>query len=185
MGSEKKMGIGESLKLKSKWRITKFRDPEGIIAKELQSGAKIEDICQKYSHAFIADENFEGNVALNEGLQAIIDLICGLATPTKWDSTNARLGVGDSTVSESPTQTGLQGTNKYWKGMDSNYPQRSNQTAIWRATFGGDEANFAWNEFTVVNAANDTGINLNRKVSAKGTKSSGETWTLELQITFS
>jgi hypothetical protein len=175
----------EGVKLKSKWFIHKFKDPEGKIAKQLQNGAKIEDIIQKHPEAYIGQDHFEGNIALNEGLQAIIDLICGLATPTKWDASNARLGVGDGTTAESATQTGLQGTNKYWKTMDSGYPTRSNQTAIWRATFDGTEANFAWNEFTVVNAADDTGINLNRKVSAKGTKSSGETWTLELQITFS
>jgi len=178
------MSISEGVKINSKWSIYKFKDPEGKIAPALQSGAKIEDIIQKHPEALIGKDHFQGNIALNEGLQAIIDLICGLATPTKWDATNARLGVGDSTTAESATQTGLLGTNKYWKSMDSGYPTRTAQTAIWRATFGGDEANFAWNEFTVVNAPTDAGINLNRKVSARGTKSSGETWTLELQITF-
>jgi hypothetical protein len=69
--------------------------------------------------------------------------------------------------------------------MDATYPQRSNQTAEWRATFGSSDANYAWEEYTVVNAASDTGKNLNRKCSSKGTKASGETWTLSLQITFS
>jgi len=179
------MSIGESLKLNSKWLIYKFRDPDGKISQELQNGANIQDIIQKHPDALISQEQIQGNVALNEGLQAIINLICGLASPTPWNAANARLGVGDSTTAEDPSQTGLLGTNKYWKGMDSGYPTRSAQTAIWRATYGGTEANFAWNEFTVVNAADDTGINLNRKVSPKGTKSAGETWTLELQITFS
>jgi hypothetical protein len=94
--------------------------------------------------------------------------------------------VGDSNAAESATQTGLQAaTNKTYKAMDATYPQRSNQTAEWRATFGSAEANYAWEEYTVVNAASDTGKNLNRKISSKGTKASGETWTLSLQITFS
>jgi hypothetical protein len=69
--------------------------------------------------------------------------------------------------------------------MDATYPQRSNQTAEWRATFGSSDANYAWEEYTVVNAASDTGKNLNRKTASKGTKASGESWVLSLQITFS
>ena len=183
--SEYRMSLREGIRMKTEWRIFKFKDPDGKIAKELQNGVKVEDFILKHPEALIGVDKVFGNVALNEGLQAIINLICGLASPTLWNAANARLGVGDGTTTEDASQTGLQGTNKYFKSMDSGYPQRSNQTAIWRATFGGTEANFAWNEFTVVNAADDTGVNLNRKVSAKGTKSSGETWTLELQITFS
>jgi hypothetical protein len=69
--------------------------------------------------------------------------------------------------------------------MDTNYPARTGQTAEWRATFGSGDANYAWEEYTVVNASSDSGKNLNRKTASKGTKSSGETWTLSLQITFS
>jgi hypothetical protein len=76
-------------------------------------------------------------------------------------------------------------SNKTFKAMDATYPQRSGQTAEWRATFGSSEANYAWEEYTVVNASDDSGVNLNRKIASKGTKSSGETWVLSLQITFS
>jgi uncharacterized cupin superfamily protein len=176
--------IDEKVGLKSEWQIAKFRDPDGRIARLLQNGAKVEDVRKQFPDAFLGVEKFEGNLALNEGLQELIDIICGLGTPTKWDNTNARLGVGDSNAAESADQTGLQGTNKTFKAMDTGYPQRSNQTAIWRSTFGPNDANYHWYEYTVVNAADDTGKNLNRKVADKGTKSSGETWTLELQITF-
>jgi uncharacterized cupin superfamily protein len=94
--------------------------------------------------------------------------------------------VGDSNAQETASQTGLQAsTNKTFKAMDTSYPQRSNQTAEWRATFGASDANYAWEEYTVVNAADDSGKNLNRKTSSKGTKAQGESWTLSLQITFS
>jgi hypothetical protein len=43
-------------------------------------------------------------------------------------------------------------------------------------------ANFSWDEFTVVNAAADTGKNLFRKVEAKGVKN-GETWVLKVTAT--
>jgi hypothetical protein len=171
---------------KAKWRIDKFKDPTNEIAKALQTGTSTDEAISLYSKAFICTEEFEANIALNEGLQELIDIICGLGTPTKWDNSNARLGVGDSNTAESATQTGLQAaTNKTFKAMDPGYPQRSNQTAEWRATFGSADANYAWEEYTVVNAADDTGDNLNRKTASKGTKSSGETWTLSLQITFS
>jgi uncharacterized cupin superfamily protein len=171
---------------KAKWRIDKFKDPTNEIAKALQTGTSTDEAISLYSKAFICTEKFEANIALNEGLQELIDIICGLGTPTKWDNSNARLGVGDSNTAESATQTGLQAaTNKTFKAMDTGYPQRSNQTAEWRATFGSADANYAWEEYTVVNAADDTGDNLNRKTASKGTKSSGETWTLSLQITFS
>jgi len=171
---------------KAKWRIDKFKDPEGKIAMILQSGMPMAEAISIYGRAFICTEEFEANIALNEGLQELIDIICGLGTPTKWDNANARLGVGDSNAAESATQTGLQAaTNKTYKAMDATYPQRSNQTAEWRATFGSAEANYAWEEYTVVNASSDTGKNLNRKISSKGTKASGESWVLSLQITFS
>ena len=39
---------------------------------------------------------------------------------------------------------------------------------------------------TVANGAGgDTAVNLNRKVSAQGTKTTGQTWTLDLAVTFS
>lgn len=171
---------------KARWRIDKFRDPDAKIAKGLQAGMPVQEAISRYAQAFICTEAFQANIALNEGLQELIDIICGLETPTKWDNSNARLGVGDSNVAEDASQAGLQAaSNKTFKAMDATYPQRSGQTAEWRATFGIDEANFAWEEYTVVNAADDTGKNLNRKVTSKGTKSSGETWTLSLQITFS
>jgi hypothetical protein len=171
---------------KAKWRIDKFQDPTGEVAGALQAGLSTEQAIGLYGQAFICTEKFDANIALNEGLQELIDIICGLGTPTKWDAANARLGVGDSNSAEAATQTGLQAaTNKTYKAMDTNYPARTNQTVEWRATFASGDANYAWEEYTVVNAASDTGKNLNRKIASKGTKASGESWTLSLSITFS
>lgn len=170
----------------AKWRIDKFHDPTDQLAREMQNGMPTKQARSLHGEAFLGSEEFTCNLALNEGLGELIDLICGLGTPAPWDSTNARIGVGDSDTEAAATQTGLQAeTNKTFKAMDSTYPQRTNQTVEWRATFGSSEANYPWEEYTVVNAANDTGKNLNRKVSSKGTKAAGETWTLSLQITFS
>lgn len=181
--------VSDKIGWKAEWSIHKFRDPDGKIAEFLQNGGSIEDAIKMVEstygkEAFLGKEEWEGNTALNEGLQELIDIICGLGSPTKWDSSNARLGVGDSNAAPSASQTGLQGSNKAFKAMDAGYPSRTSQTAEWRATFGGTEANFAWEEYTVVNASDDTGKNLNRTTSSKGTKASGESWTLSLKITF-
>ncbi len=61
---------------------------------------------------------------------------------------------------------------------------KSREGREWRATFGSGDANEAWNEYAVDNGAAAHKL-LNRKVESKGTKVSGETWTLSLQITFS
>lgn len=175
-------GLSDRITWKATWTITKFADPTDEIATALQHGASIDQFQDK----IIGIEKVEHNLGLNEGLAELIDLAIGAGTPTAWDNSNAYLGVGDSSTAASASQTGLQAsTNKLYKAMDSTYPQRSSQTAEWRSTFGSAEANFQWYEFSVSNGSDDTGVNLNRKVEDKGTKASGETWTLALQITFS
>lgn len=180
------IGVTESLKLKAQWQLIKWRDPNNEIAKLLQAGMPTYLALQLFKEFIIEVSEWDGNLALNEGIQLLLDIIAGIdTTSNKWDNTHAYLGVGDSNTAASATQTGLQGTNKTFKAMDSGYPQRSNQTLEWRATFGSAEGNHSWQEFTVVNASDDTGKNLNRKVEDKGTKSSGESWTLSLKITAS
>ena len=121
----------------------------------------------------------------NEGIGEHIDLMCGIGG-TAFSNANAYLGVGDSSVAEGATQTDLQAsTNKLYKAMSSGFPSRSNQTVTFQSVFGSGDANFAWNEFTVANGSSGSAKNLNRKVSAQGTKTSGQTWTLSLAITFS
>jgi hypothetical protein len=179
------MEVKERIGWKAKWRIDRFKDPMGEISKALQLGMSMEEAIRKYGQQYLYSSEFESNVALNEGLQKLIELACGISTPTKWDSAKARLGVGNGVTAEDPAQTGLVGGSKTYKAMDGTYPQRSGQTAEWRSTFASGDANYAWEEYTVVNAADDAGDNLNRKISSKGTKSSGESWTLSLKITFS
>jgi len=125
----------------------------------------------------------EGNCLLNEGIDEMWDLVTG-AGGTAYNSTNARIGVGDSSTAADATQTDLQATtNKLYKGMESGYPTSTSQKATFKASFGSTEANFAWNEWTVDNGAT-AAKNLNRKVESLGTKSTG-TWTLEVEISLS
>lgn len=101
---------------------------------------------------------------------------------TPFNNANANLGVGDGTAAFAVTQTDLQGTNKLRKAMDAGYPTRSGNQLTFRSTFGGTEANFAWNEWGVFNAATGR-VMMNRKVESLGTKASGATWVLTVTIT--
>jgi len=153
---------------RKKWVIRKYANDEAYEKRE----------------AFETVE-FHENLLLNEGITALQNLLTG-AAETNFGNANAYLGVGDSNTAESATQTGLQAvTNKLYKAMEATYPQISGQTTTWRSVFGSAEANWDWNEFTVANGNSDAADNLNRKVSAQGTKASGQTWTLDFQITWS
>ncbi|HEC82608.1 MAG TPA: hypothetical protein ENI53_01825 [Thermoplasmatales archaeon] len=181
----------EKVKYKAEWEITKIRARDEKVRREienkLKNGEEIYNAISRYpDDVEVKHEFMRGNVLLNEGINTIWALVAGDAGETPFNNSNAHLGVGDSAVAEDAGQTGLQGTNKTYMGMDNGYPQYgSNQQIVFRATFGENDANHAWNEFTVVNASDDTGKNLNRKVESKGIKSSGEIWTLTLTITLS
>src|SRR3972149_8858310 len=88
----------------------------------------------------------EGNLLLNEGITALLNLLTG-AAETAFSNANAYIGVGDSSTAAAASQTGLQAaTNKLYKAMYTSYPSISSQTTTWRSVFGSSEANFAWNE---------------------------------------
>ena len=162
------ISIEELARAKTIWTIRKYRNDEDF----------------KKSRPFEVSR-FDGNCLLNEGIAALQNLLIGDAE-TNYGNANAYIGVGDSTTAEDPAQIGLMAaTNKAWKAMEATYPQISAQKTTWRAVFGSADANYAWQEFTVVNATTDTGDNLNRKVSDQGTKAAGQTWTVDLEITWS
>jgi hypothetical protein len=122
---------------------------------------------------------------LNEGIGQLLLLMSG-GGGTPYNNANSYIGVGDSSTAAVATQTGLQAvTNKTWMPMAATYPQIVGQTITYRAVFSGTDANYAWNEFTIVNATNDTGQNLNRVVSVQGTKIAGQIWTLDIPLTAS
>lgn len=144
-------------------------------------------------------QEVHGNLLVNEGIQRMLDMTM-IATVTSnqvagnpWSNGNAFLGVGDSSTAEAATQTELQAaTNRFYKAMNATYPSRSSQTISFQSDYTSTEANFVWAEWSVAAGATTasgsgftTGTtNLNRKVAALGTKSTG-TWTLTAQVTFS
>ncbi len=176
-----KNNLHEGLNYKTAWKIRRFKSEADKVAKVLYSD-------EEALAAFGTRQNteFEQNLLLNEGINELWKLVCGTGG-TQFDSLHAYLGVGDSNAEAAAAQTGLQAEiNKLYKAMDDTYPTYgTDQKATWRATFGGSDANFSWNEFTVANGNSDDAKNLNRKVSAQGTKVSGQTWELTLEITLS
>lgn len=178
--------IKDRINWKPKFVIRRFENDAAYRKWAADPTQPIREITDAKGRLLPGVSEFDGNVLLNEGIAEMWDLICGIGTPTNYGNSNAYIGVGDSATGESATQTGLQAvTNKLWKAMETSYPSRSNQTVTWRSVFGSTDANYDWNEFTVVNGLDDTGDNMNRKVSAQGTKASGQTWTVDVQITLS
>jgi hypothetical protein len=165
-------------------RIYKFRDPDGLIARLGKSGVPADKLAVMFPDRLEEVREVKGNVFLSEGIQFIWRAVTGQSGLTYFGS-NSCIGVGDGTTAADPSQTGLLGTNKYYKQVDSGYPQLSGNSVIFQATFGGTEANFSWNEWTVANGCGDTYVNLNRKQESLGTKASGATWILQVQLTIS
>ena len=118
---------------------------------------------------------------------AFRDYMVGLVggTGTAFNNTNSYIGAGDSTTAFSAAQTDLQAaTNKLRKAMDATYPQTATNVMTFRSTFGTADANFAWQEWGVFNAASG-GTMMNRKVESLGTKTSAQTWQVTCALTFS
>lgn len=102
---------------------------------------------------------------------------------TAFNNANANLGVGDSITAFAATQTDLQAaTNKLRKAMEATYPTLAANVLTFRSLFGTAEANFAWAEWGVFNAA-AAGTMMSRKVEALGTKTSAQSWQLTATIT--
>lgn len=105
------------------------------------------------------------------------------AASTPFNNANSYIGVGDSTTAYAAGQTDLQAaTNKLRKAMDATYPQVATNVITFRSTFGTTDANFAWQEWGVFNAASG-GTMLNRKVESLGTKTNTQTWQFTTTLT--
>lgn len=131
-------------------------------------------------------DTYAGNQLLNNGIARLGSLLVG-AGGTAFNAANSRIGVGNGTASVSAAQTDLQGASKYFKLVDS--VSWSGSTGSWAATFGASDANFSWEEWGIDNGSTSgatvAGPLLNRKAVSMGTKSSGSTWTMTVNVTIS
>ena len=169
----------KSVEGKCKITIKKFKGSFKNEAEALKAGIKPYEIDEEIFPWELQD------VFLNQGINTIWTLVCG-GSETSFDSTNAHICIGDGTLAEDSTQTGPQGANYTYLPMDSGYPQYgSDQKAVFKATADGDTANHGWQEFLVANGGDTTAKHINRKVSDKGTKPSGETWIVQVELSLS
>lgn len=103
-------------------------------------------------------------------------------TVVEFNAANAHIGVGDGGGAFAATQTNLQGLATLRRPLDAGFPTRAGNVITFRSTFGTAEANFAWNEWGVFNAAAG-GTMLNRLPEVLGTKTATQTWQFTATLT--
>jgi len=172
---KKEMSIREKVKHEIQWTVEKF---EAKDAKEIEEkGIKPYEVVKGKPH----------NCILHEAWIAVFYMIAGVGSAKNaWNNANACIGIGDSATAPVDTQTGLQAaTNKLWKAMNATYPSQSgDHDLVFQSDFVSGEAEYGWNEETIVNASSDTGDNLCRQNTALGTKPAGQTWRVTGTITW-
>ena len=140
----------------------------------------------------------EGNELTTVGLAAITGLLLGLGGDA-FNAANSIIGVGATNTAFALGNTALAGNGNastaWYRGTDA-APSRVNGVMSAAATFGGSDANFAWNEWcwatgngtitpghTLASVTAGTEVMWNRKVASLGTKANGAQWTLSASVT--
>ncbi len=152
----------ENIKWLPKWKITKYNKGE-------TTPYEVKDIV--------------GNALTAAGMNEIWKLVCG---DTVDDfGTAPVLIVGTGTGAETEADNEATFTAGVKQGMEGGYPTfGTNKKATWRASFDGDTANQAWQEFGLLSKETG-GVLMNRKTSDQGSKTLGQVWDLELMIELS
>lgn len=118
----------------------------------------------------------------NAGGAALAALICADASVPPYNSTNARIGVGDSSTAFSAAHTDLQAATNKLRKLVTGAPIVVGNQVTFSATFGVGEAVYAFNEIGLFNHAT-AGTMMSRKVISLGTKPTNESWTTDLICT--
>lgn len=114
------------------------------------------------------------------GAQCVADLVAAGGGVTNFGVGNARVGVGNDSTAFAAAQTDLIGTatRKTATAVANSFPSASR---IYTAIFESSEANYAWNEVGLFNAASGGQMAI-RKVISLPTKTSAEQWTVNLTV---
>ena len=115
----------------------------------------------------------------NAGRDFICDSLNGTAGTAFGSGTY--IGVGASSTAFAASQTDLI-TTPTRKQVDGAPTQPASNTMRWVATFATGDANIAWNEWGIFNAAS-SGTMLSRKVESLGTKTVAQTWQFTVDLT--
>lgn len=156
--------LDEAVKIRGLWRVEKFWADD--------------DLSRAIPYDVVEGENLVTTV----GAQAIWNRLVGTSV-TDFSATNCRLAVGIGTTAAAQSDTDLVGATKTRKIVDG-APTVSGRGITWVSTFTTADANHAWNEAGVSNAASG-GTLLNRVVQSFGTKTSSVQWVLTASVTLS
>lgn len=127
---------------------------------------------------------FHGNLLVNEGINEMWTVLCS-ASGNEWNNADAVLIVGTGSGAAAAGDTEATFTAGVKVAMEAGFPTYgTSQKASWKSSYGSSAANQAWNEFGCLNNTT-SGDLMNRKISAEGTKTAGQTWDLTLEITLS
>lgn len=127
-------------------------------------------------------EVLEGdNLVLDSGATALWQRFAGAGAVTAFDAANARLCVGNGTTPVAAGQTGLQGASQFRKAITA-APTISSRSWTATAQFLEAEANFAWAEVGLANAASG-GVMFDRALQDFGVKTNSVAWTLSCVLT--
>ena len=97
------MNLQESITMTKKWTVRRYADHAAF-----EAGMPTPVVDASTGELLPAISEVIGNLLLNEGIGELLDLACGLGTPTAFSNANAYIGVGDSVTAEAATQTDLQ-----------------------------------------------------------------------------
>ena len=169
--------MSEDKQEKGKWlvkyRLTRYKGDFKSEAEAKAAGAECLGTVER-----------ESNLLVNVGIAILEDKLIGAGSAQIYDNGHARIGVGTSSTGAAATDTDL-GAGGVWKAMDATYPSRSATVLTFQSTFGSGDANQAWNEWAIDNGS-AAHVLLNHKAPVTlGTKSSGETWILQVTVTIS
>lgn len=134
-----------------------------------------------------------GNLLTTAGLTRLTSLLTA-GGGQALTNTATRLGVGDSTTAAAIGDTDLGAsagsTHRFFQTMDATYPSVSAGVLTAKATFGGSDGNFAWQEWgldvgtpTVTSGTTVNACLFNHKIASLGTKVSPAVWALTVTIT--
>ena len=162
----KGLGISEHSQWCVEWRVEKWFDT----AKKL-AGLEPDEIAIETQ-----------NIILDSGANEMLKIITGTGGAA-YSAANSYIYVGTDSTTENAAQSGVlaTGTNRAFSSVDAGYPTVNGRQMIYRASFGDEAANFAWNEVSITNGTGANAVSMNRKVASLGTKTTG-TWTIQLTI---
>lgn len=134
-----------------------------------------------------------GNLLTTAGLTRLMSLLNG-AGGQALTNTATRIGVGNSSTAATIADTDLGAAagsgNRFFMTMDATYPSVSGAVLTAKATFGGSDGNFAWNEWgldigtpTVSSGTTVNATFFNHKIASLGTKVSPAVWGFTVTVT--